>query len=226
MKRKQRLWLLAVLAALAVLACACGGKTEQPPAEPLPPAEQSLPAETPAEPAPQQAEETAPVPEASAPEAPAAEASVPEVPAQEAPAAEPETENTCTVSISCAALLDRMDQLEEGVRELVPQDGVLLPPTAVEVEAGDSVFDLLRRVCREAGILMEYEETPGYGTAYVEGIGNLYEFDCGECSGWLYRVNGVSPNRGCSGVAAAPGDVVEWVYTCDMGRDVGIRPEA
>ena len=79
----------------------------------------------------------------------------------------------------------------------------------------------LLKMCREAGIHMEYQDTPGYGSAYVEGIGNLYEFDGGALSGWMYRVNGTFPNKGCSAVAAAPGDRVEWVYTCDLGRDVG-----
>ena len=142
----------------------------------------------------------------------------------EAPApAEPEEKaaSTCTVSISCAVLLEHLDQLEAGTRELVPGDGVLLAPTAVEIQEGDSVFDLLQRACREAGIHMEYQDTPGYGSAYVEGIGNLYEFDGGALSGWMYRVNGTFPNKGCSAVAAAPGDRVEWVYTCDLGRDVG-----
>ena len=37
----------------------------------------------------------------------------------------------------------------------------------------------------------------------------------------MYRVNGTFPNKGCSAVAAAPGDQVEWVYTCDLGWDVG-----
>ena len=60
-----------------------------------------------------------------------------------------------------------------------------------------------------------------YNTAYIEGIANLYEFDCGELSGWMYRVNGEFPNVGCSLYKLKDGDTVEWVYTCDLGRDVG-----
>ncbi len=37
-----------------------------------------------------------------------------------------------------------------------------------------------------------------YNSYYVEGIGNLYEFDCGKESGWMYKVNGRFPNYGCS----------------------------
>ena len=53
----------------------------------------------------------------------------------------------------------------------------------------------------------------------IEGIGNLYEFDCGELSGWMYTVNGQAPNYGCSQYQLEDGDVVEWIYSCDMGRD-------
>lgn len=222
MKRKKQLLALAVLMILAVLTCVCSLREEQTPPETVPVEEQPLPAESSA---PGDATEETLAEEPPPEQAAEAASSVPteEVP-DEAPApAEPEEKaaSTCTVSISCDALLEHLDQLEAGVRELVPGDGVLLAPTAVELKEGDRVFDLLQRACREAGIHMEYQDTPGYGSAYVEGIGNLYEFDGGALSGWMYRVNGTFPNKGCSAVAAAPGDQVEWVYTCDLGRDVG-----
>ena len=68
---------------------------------------------------------------------------------------------------------------------------------------------------------MECVYSANYGSVYVQGINNLYEFSCGELSGWMYRVNGVFPNYGCSKYVLKDGDVVEWVYTCDLGRDVG-----
>lgn len=37
-----------------------------------------------------------------------------------------------------------------------------------------------------------------YNSAYIEGINNLYEFDCGSLSGWMYKVNEWFPNYGCS----------------------------
>ncbi len=68
---------------------------------------------------------------------------------------------------------------------------------------------------------MEASWTPMYNSAYVEGIGNLYEFDCGSGSGWMYRVNWWYPNYGCSRYQLADGDYIEWRYTCDLGADVG-----
>ena len=91
----------------------------------------------------------------------------------------------------------------------------------MEFHEGESVFNILRRETKKNKIHMEFVNTPVYGTAYIEGIGNLYEFDCGELSGWMYKVNGVFPSRGSSNVKLKPGDVIEWVYTCDLGADVG-----
>ncbi|MBO5518325.1 MAG: DUF4430 domain-containing protein [Firmicutes bacterium] len=129
--------------------------------------------------------------------------------------------HTCTISIRCDTILDHMDWLDPEKVELVPDDGVILPAAAVTFYEGESVFNLLQRVCRQNAIHMEFENTPMYNSAYIEGIHNLYEFDCGELSGWMYSVNGWFPNYGCSRYALQEGDVVCWVYTCDLGYDVG-----
>ena len=34
-------------------------------------------------------------------------------------------------------------------------------------------------------------------------------------------VNGWFPNYGCSRYQVQSGDVIEWLYTCDLGADVG-----
>lgn len=125
----------------------------------------------------------------------------------------------CTLSISCRVLLDNMDQVKPEKAELVPEDGLLLAPVSVPLKEGESVFDLLRRVCTEKKIHMEFADTPVYDSAYIEGIGNLYEFDAGPLSGWRYSVNGWFPNYGCSRYVLKEGDVVEWVYALDPGED-------
>lgn len=128
---------------------------------------------------------------------------------------------TCTFSIECSTILNNLKDLDPDKRELVPSDGVILAPTQVTFYEGESVFDVLQRVCKEKGIHMESSWTPIYNSAYIEGIHNLYEFDCGELSGWMYRVNGWYPNYGCSRYQLADGEKVEWRYTCDLGKDVG-----
>lgn len=129
--------------------------------------------------------------------------------------------HTCTLSVRCDTILDNIEWLDPEKVELVPEDGVIFPATEVTFYEGESVFDLLQREMREAGIHMEFQNTPIYNSAYIEGINNLYEFDCGELSGWMYKVNGWFPNYGCSRYQLQEGDTVEWVYTCDLGADVG-----
>ena len=131
--------------------------------------------------------------------------------------------NTCTLEIRCDTLLKNLDKLSSGKAELVPEDGILLEKTTVSFEPGESVFDVFRRYLREQNVHFEYVDAKAYGSIYIEGIGNLYEFDCGEQSGWLYFVNGISPGLGCSGYTVANGDEIVFAYTCDMGADLGVE---
>lgn len=127
----------------------------------------------------------------------------------------------CYLSIECSTILDNMKDLDKEKVELVPEDGIIYPRKKVEFKEGESVFDVLKRETRENKIHMEFVNTPMYNSAYIEGIHNLYEFDCGNLSGWMYKVNDWFPNYGCSRYQLKDGDIVEWVYTCDLGRDVG-----
>lgn len=131
------------------------------------------------------------------------------------------TQYTCTFSISCETILDNMDQCNDSKKSLVPEDGIIFPAAEVTFSEGESVFDVLQRVCKDNKIHMESSFTPVYNSAYIEGIHNLYEFDVGKFSGWMYAVNGWFPNYGCSRYQLKNGDVVEWRYTCDLGEDLG-----
>ena len=128
---------------------------------------------------------------------------------------------TCTFFIECSTILNNLDQLDPEKLEMVPSNGVILAKNTVTFYEGESVFDVLQRVCKEYGIHLESSWTPIYNSAYIEGIHNLYEFDCGALSGWMYQVNGWYPNYGCSRYQLQDGDTVEWRYTCDLGEDVG-----
>jgi len=128
---------------------------------------------------------------------------------------------TVTLSVRCDMILSNMNLLNKEKHELVPSSGVIFPATVVTVYEGESVFNVLQREMRRAGIHMTFRNTPIYNSAYIEAINNLYEFDVGELSGWMYKVNGWYPNYGCSRYQLQPGDVIEWHYTCDLGRDLG-----
>ena len=130
-------------------------------------------------------------------------------------------ELTCTLSVRCDTILQNIDWLDSEKVNIIPKDGVIFAEKTVTFYEGESVFNVLVREMKRNKIHMEFENLPIYNSAYIEGIANLYEFDCGELSGWMYKVNDWFPNYGCSRYQLKSGDKIEWVYTCDLGKDVG-----
>ena len=128
---------------------------------------------------------------------------------------------TCTLEIRCDTLLTQLDKVPAEKVTLVPEDGIMLAATEVEFIGGESVFDVFRKVLREEKIHFEYVDASAYDSVYIEGIGNIYEFDCGPQSGWMFSVNDVYPGLGCSAYTLADGDVIVFSYTCDLGADLG-----
>lgn len=151
----------------------------------------------------------------------------------EEPTAAPRGDSYCTVSINCKTALENKDKLKGGKAQFLPSDGYILHEVRVKFTPGESAFDILKRVCAEntctdrcryceaEGIQYEASFTPAYQSWYVEGIHQIYEKDCGSRSGWMYRVNGTFPNYGSSAYAVSDGDRIEWIYTCDLGEDIG-----
>ena len=134
---------------------------------------------------------------------------------------EDKTELFCTLSVRCDTILKDISRFNGEKLDILPEDGVIFATKKVAFSDGESVFDLLLREMKNNKIHLEFVNTPVYGSVYIEGIGNIYEFDAGELSGWMYKVNGEFPNFGCSKYILKQGDRVEFVYTCDLGKDVG-----
>lgn len=133
-----------------------------------------------------------------------------------------DAQKLCTITIRCDTVFDNLDALNEDKKPYIPKDGEILPVTTVSFSEGETVFDVLQRVCTAADIPLEYSWTPMYNSYYIEGINHLYEFDCGHESGWMYQVNGWFPNYGCSAYELKGGEEIVWCYTCvGLGADVG-----
>lgn len=126
--------------------------------------------------------------------------------------------NTVTFTIRCDTAVNNGMDKEAKWAGIVPSSGCILPVTTMEFEDGDTVFDLLCRIRDTYKLQMEYTGTNG--GQYIQGINNLYEFDGGRWSGWMYCVNGWYPNYGCGQYVVKSGDVIEWNYTCDLGCDL------
>lgn len=132
---------------------------------------------------------------------------------------------TVTLSIECKTVLENLSVLDPALKagNFVPEDGVILSCTRYVLRPGDTVYDILSRAVRYNKIQMEYQgaDKNSFSSVYIKGINYLYEFSCGPLSGWMYTVNGIFPQYGCSKYELSDGDRIEWVYTCDLGRDVG-----
>lgn len=128
---------------------------------------------------------------------------------------------TCTLLVSCEVLLEKMEVLDAEKRELIPENGWIYSASEVVFYEGESVFNVLQREMKSNQIHLEFVNTPLYNSTYIEGINNLYEFDAGELSGWMYQVNGTFPSYGSSQYILEDGDTIWWQYTCDLGADLG-----
>ena len=124
-------------------------------------------------------------------------------------------------SADCSAVLDRMDSIDPSVNppEVIPADGVVIQECSLSLPEGSSAFDALVAAARQQQVRVDYTGT-SWGT-YVRSIGHICEFGFGELSGWMYRVNGEFPQVSAGDFTLCDGDVVEFVYTCALGRDVG-----
>ena len=119
---------------------------------------------------------------------------------------------TVTISISCKNAIGKTDNKK------IPDNGIILDDTEFSISEGDTVFDVLVSATKKNKIQIDYDSSNE--TVYIKGINGLYEFDCGELSGWMYKVNGETPNVGCSGYKLKDGDVIEWIYTANIGKDL------
>lgn len=121
-----------------------------------------------------------------------------------------EAVGTVTMTIRCDTVA--------GKGAHIPADGVILNTTSFTLGQGETAYDILTEAARTYSIHME--ATGAQGMRYVAGIAQLYEYDFGDLSGWMYFVNGESPSVGCDQYALQDGDKIEWLYTCALGQDL------
>lgn len=129
-------------------------------------------------------------------------------------------QSRCTIMIDCKNAAEYAKNHPSVTLSGKAVSGIILQSTAVGFSSGDTAFDILKSVCNQNGIALEFTKTPLYNSYYIEGIGGLYEFDCGNASGWIYTVNGEKPSRSCSDYTIKNGDKIIFSYTCNNGADV------
>lgn len=121
-------------------------------------------------------------------------------------------------SIGTVTITIRCDTVPDKSAEHIPDDGIILDVSTFEIEEGDTVYDVLSEAAAKNKIHLETSGSAD--SAYVEGISNIYEFDFGDLSGWMYFVNGESPSVSCGEYVLSDDDEIRWLYTCDIGKDL------
>lgn len=106
-----------------------------------------------------------------------------------------------------------------------PKGETYLEKTRYEIEAGETAYTLLKKT----GLTLDVEEHSEYGV-YVKAIEGWGEFSDGSMSGWMYRIthDGTTnfPGQSAALEPVSNDDYVEWLYTRDLGEDIGGGPNA
>lgn len=112
---------------------------------------------------------------------------------------------------------DTTDEDYAYIRVKDPNGKTYKEKTRYAIEDGETAYSLLLKTGLKVKSTTEYQ----YGGVYIESIEGLGEFDKGETSGWMYNVNGSFPEYSASLYELSDGDYVEWVYTRNLGGDIG-----
>ncbi len=110
--------------------------------------------------------------------------------------------------------LDNQTEVEKESKsvnlEIVVPDKTLLNNQEVMISEGDSVYDVLEKTLKDNGIPLYTRGNKN--NIYIEGIDNYFEFDYGPSSGFVYYVDGVSPNISSSKYILNGSENILWVY--------------
>ena len=118
---------------------------------------------------------------------------------------------------------------ETGLKYPVPL-GTIIGSTKVPFKKGENMAQVTKRLLDHLGIGMRYSGslTGGFYLGAISGFevggtpyGTMGEFDAGVGSGWMVTLNGWFINQGASEFSVKNGDVIQWLYTCQLGADIG-----
>ena len=98
------------------------------------------------------------------------------------------------------------------------ENRIILDNKSFSIDADDTAYDILIEAAKEYQIKIDNKGTKEM--AYISGIDNLYEFDYGDLSGWMYYINGKEQSVGCSEALLKDGDNIEWRYSTSLGKDI------
>ena len=123
---------------------------------------------------------------------------------------------SCTIEIRCDNATARKDSItNQGIRDSIPDDGTILEVTTYTGKVGFTVYDVLAAVTAAHNPVIPI--VANADRSYVSSINNLSEKNVGPTSVWTYRVNGVLPMMAANQYKVKDGDVIKWIYVCQLG---------
>lgn len=125
---------------------------------------------------------------------------------------------TCTITVRCDNALASAD-LSADKAAALPADGQIIATETVTLKDGMTVLDVLRTAAEQHAVALDVIEGD---YVYVSAIAGLAGLDAGDLSGWMVSVNGEFPSESAAAITAQSGDEIAFLYTCDMGADLGL----
>lgn len=120
------------------------------------------------------------------------------------------------IQIRCDSVAEATEKLEDQTLvEYIPEDGVAMARLKFIANEGDSVLQILEKICKNKNI--EVKKTQD---GLIDAIGYLKNGDCGEGSRWVYTVNGELMNDNPADCKVRNGDEIVWTFTLNGGHDI------
>lgn len=118
---------------------------------------------------------------------------------------------------------------ETGLKYPIPL-GTIISQTKVPFKSGENIAQVTIRLLDHKGIGYSYTGSVT-GNFYLASIKNfevnntpydsMGEFDAGTGSGWMITLNGWFIDKSTAAFTVSDGDVIQWKYTCQVGKDIG-----
>lgn len=124
---------------------------------------------------------------------------------------------SCTIEIRCDNATARKDTVNPSIASRIPDDGTILEVTTYTGNEGFTVYDVLAAVTAMHVPVIPIDPQSSIMGIYIASINNLAQMNVGPNSGWMYSVNGKAPGYSCGKYVVKDGDVIKWIYVCQMG---------
>ena len=120
------------------------------------------------------------------------------------------------IQIRCDEVAEAPEMLTDpALAEYIPEDGIALARLKYIAKEGDSVLQILEKICKNNNIEVKKTED-----GLIEAIGYLKNGDCGEGSCWAYTVDGKLMSDNPADCKVKGGEDIVWTFALNGGSDI------